>query len=345
MGKNPAPKLILIIVLVVVGIFLLFAGVVSTIYIARKVRILPTDMTGGTSLVYAIDTRGLSEEEKKDLSRRMIAVLQRRIDPANIQNLVWRPLGNTRFEIQIPPASFYNPNDLQRMLKGAGILEFRILPTLGHEKVDSDEMTGYAESLREKGPKYALDNKHVWCEIENINEWMGVDEQGRPFVRVLDGQQRPSVVAQFGEKHYVLASNKQGETMLHSAGGKGWRLKKAKLETDRMGRRAIGFTLDERGGKVFFTVTEKNLDRPLCVLLDGIAISAPTIQARISTEGIITGNFTQTKVEDIVNKLNAGCLPARLIEQPISVKIIGPPIGADNHDKGTAIEGNSSKDK
>lgn len=67
MGKNPAPKLVLIIVLVVGGIFLLFAGVVSTIYIARKVWILTTDMTGGTSLVYTIDTRGLSEEEKKDL--------------------------------------------------------------------------------------------------------------------------------------------------------------------------------------------------------------------------------------------------------------------------------------
>ena len=36
----------------------------------------------------------------------------------------------------------------------------------------------------------------------------------------------------------------------------------------------------------------------------------------------------------MVNKLNAGSLPARLIEQPISVKSIGPSIGADNRDKG-----------
>jgi SecD/SecF fusion protein len=36
----------------------------------------------------------------------------------------------------------------------------------------------------------------------------------------------------------------------------------------------------------------------------------------------------------MVNKLNAGSLPARLIEQPISVKTIGPSIGADNRDKG-----------
>ena len=36
----------------------------------------------------------------------------------------------------------------------------------------------------------------------------------------------------------------------------------------------------------------------------------------------------------MVSKLNAGSLPARLIEQPISVKTIGPSIGADNAAKG-----------
>ena len=546
MDKNVAPKAVLIIVLVVVAAW--------TLYPPSKTLKPGPDLGGGTSLIYEIDTQGLEPEEKKGLSQRTITVLQRRIDPANIQNIIWRPLGNTRFEIQMPLASaearvkrqdyekalkellaknidrarvmrslqgpveqrtedfndfaqgdpnrltildtlatvyderkdlqgerdklysklktpegiisitgldldeiklrlgdwikldeqeltkalkeflgsednldlltryvkiyaewaevveqltepetgkneqyenakkdldklnlteeqinfcleipvksvkrsqsieklkadfadradkidnvvaafdeyrpfrgrLDDPKDLQRMLKGAGILEFRILPTLGHEKVDSDEMTGYVKSLREKGPKYASDNKHKWCEVENISEWMGVNEEGRPFVTVKDGQDRPSVIGQFGNKYYVLASNKQDEVMLHSADEKDWTLK-AYPTSDRMGRRAIGFTLDERGGRVFFKVTGKNLDRPLCVLLDGIAISAPTIQARISTQGIITGSFTRTKVEDMVNKLNAGSLPARLIEQPISVKTIGPSIGADNRDKG-----------
>jgi len=535
MGKNLAPKLVLIIVLVVVAAW--------TLYPPSKTLKPGPDLGGGTSLIYEIDTQGLKERDKKDLAQRMIKVYRRRIDPANIQNIIWRPLGNTRFEIQMPLASaetrvkrlsykealdellakninrarvmrslqgpveqriedfndfaqgdpnrltiletlakayderrdlqnkrdtllseletsekemssegldpnevklnvadwsildvneladslkeFAEPNehveilseyvkkysdwaevvnrltepetgkndqyenakkdldklnltedqikfvlemssksakrretlkmlkaefadraeeidnvvavfdeyrpfkgrlddpkDLQRMLKGAGVLEFRILPTQGHPEVDMDEMANYIESLKVKGPKYASDNKHIWCEVENINEWAAADEQ-----------KRPSIVGQFGEKYYVLASNKRDEIILHSAGENDWRLK-ANPTTDRMGRRAIGFTLDERGGKVFFTVTDKNLDRPLCVLLDGIAISAPTIQARIRTQGIITGSFTQTEVEDMVNKLNAGSLPARLIEQPISVKTIGPSIGADNRDKG-----------
>ena len=65
-----------------------------------------------------------------------------------------------------------------------------------------------------------------------------------------------------------------------------------------------------------------------------MAISAPNIHSRIYTNGQIMGTFTQTQVEDLVTKLNAGSLPARLIEQPISVKTIGPSIGADNLQKG-----------
>ena len=33
-----------------------------------------------------------------------------------------------------------DPKDLQRMLKGSGILEFRILPVIGQPGVDADEM-------------------------------------------------------------------------------------------------------------------------------------------------------------------------------------------------------------
>ncbi|GAG75121.1 unnamed protein product, partial [marine sediment metagenome] len=68
-----------------------------------------------------------------------------------------------------------DPKDLQRMLKGAGILEFRILPQAGQPDVDMDEMVAYVETLRTKGPKYASDSKYVWCEIENIDQWKNPD--------------------------------------------------------------------------------------------------------------------------------------------------------------------------
>jgi SecD/SecF fusion protein len=534
MNKNLTWKIILIIVLVVLAAW--------TLYPPSKTLKPGIDLAGGTSLIYEIDTHGLQETEKRDLAQRMITVLRRRIDPANIQNLIWRPQGSTRFEIQMPLASaeartkrqnyessldellaknvsrskimrsldmpveeraeafkdfaqadpnrlsiletlatvyderkdlqnqrdslesklktqnlkleaagleleninknrtnwaklnekqladtlraftdandnielltgyvktytewstvvnqltdpdkntkykdairtidqlnltedqlniclelpikspdrrgkiaelktdfpdrvgeidnvvaafdeYYpfrgrldDPKDLQRMLKGAGILEWRILPTQGHPSVDMDQMAGYVEKLTEKGPKYASDAQYVWCEIENIEEW-----------RAVDNDKRLSIAAQFGDKYYVLAGNTTNEAMLHRPGERDWKLERANPTTDQIGRRAIGFTLDGIGGKLFAKITGENVGRPLCILLDSIAISAPNISEMIRGQGIITGSFTQTQVEDMVNKLNAGSLPARLIEQPISVNTIGPSIGADNRDQG-----------
>jgi len=532
MSKNLTWKIVLIIVLVVLATW--------TLYPPNKTLKPGIDLAGGTSLIYEIDTHGLKEADKKDLSQKLITVLRRRIDPANIQNLIWRPLGSTRFEIQMPLASaearqkrqnyekaeanllaknlstakimrslknppaeraeLFNefaqqdpnrlailntlatandereelkakrdalysdreateaimssagldlnkinenisnwagltdqelsesiiaftdvndnrdllvgyvknytewsgvsdqfleknaqyiearkaidklnlnkdqldfclempeksskrlgqieklktnfpdrideinsvitafdeyrpfrgrlddPKDLQRMLKGAGILEYRILPTQGHPEVDMDQMAGYIERLKEIGPRSASDNQYVWCEIENFEEWKAADREGRP-----------AITEAFGDKYFVLASNKTDESMLHGPGKKEWKLERSNPTTDDMGRRAIGFLLDDRGGNQFFKLTGKNIDRPLCILLDEIAISAPNIETRIRRQGAITGNFTQTAVEDMVNKLNAGSLPARLIEQPISVNTIGPSIGAENRDQG-----------
>jgi SecD/SecF fusion protein len=97
MNKNLTPKIVLIIVLVALATWTLFPP--------SKTLMPGIDLAGGTSLIYEIDTVGLQEAEKKDLAQRMITVLRRRIDPANIQNLLWRPQGNSRFEIQMPLAS------------------------------------------------------------------------------------------------------------------------------------------------------------------------------------------------------------------------------------------------
>ncbi len=542
MNKNLTLKAVLVFVLVVVAAW--------TLYPPNKTLKPGIDLAGGTSLIYEIDTHGMAETEKTELSQKMITVLRRRIDPANIQNLIWRPQGNTRFEIQMPLASkearqkrqayetaetnlleknvsrsrimrsldrpseernklfdgfakgdlnrltilenlasvydnrkelrssrdtlyskiestenklqsagvnldrvksqignwiklndeqlqntindftdanetrqiltdyaatftewsevvnqltevnsqykdarrsidqlnlskdqmdvilgknpesserkenirilkeyfpdrvseidmvvaaydsyspykgrLDDPKDLQRMLKGAGILEFRILPTRGHPDVDTSELDLYVESLREKGPGYASDNKYTWCEVENINDW-GTIEMGQLVIRMSDNEGRPVVVEPFGDKYYVLTSNQQDDTMLHNLASKEWKLERSSPSTDEMGRRAVGFLLDNRGGSLFSNLTRDNVGRPLCMLLDGIAISAPNISEQIGRQGIIRGNFTQTEVSDMVNKLNAGSLPARLIEQPISVNTIGPSIGADNRDQG-----------
>ncbi|MCI0498460.1 MAG: protein translocase subunit SecD [Planctomycetales bacterium] len=207
-----------------------------------------------------------------------------------------------------------DPEDLKRMLKGSGVLEFRILPT--GEEGNATELEAYREALTSKGPKLASDSRHVWCLIEDPAAWNG-----------------GGVTGTFGEKIYVLCSNQPNEKMLHG-GDKKWKLKKAYPTSDEQGRRAIGFTFDDVAANRFFAITSNNIGKPLAILLDDQVISAPRINSAIRSSGIITGSFSQVEVADMVNKLNAGSFPARLSEVPISEKSISATIGKDNRDKG-----------
>ena len=222
--------------------------------------------------------------------------------------------------------SLDDPKDLLRMLKGAGVLEFRILPTYDGQDLPQDEQAYFVESLKAKGPKEASTAKYIWCELE--------DSSDEALGKWVSPNGTRGIVGKFGGKRYVLACKEKGKTLLRSSGEKPWKLERAAPSSDDMGRRAIAFSLNERGAVLFAKLTGDNIERPLCILLDDIAITAPNISTRIAGSGIITGTFTNTEVEDMVNKLNAGSLPARLIEQPISIKTIGPSIGEENRTKG-----------
>lgn len=204
-----------------------------------------------------------------------------------------------------------DPEDLKRMLKGAGVLEFRILPTL--DSGNRQELMAYVDALTTKGPKQASDSRYMWFEIEDPQHW----------------PENLGITGTFGQKKYVLASNQDNEVMLQK-GPRRWKLKRAYPTTDDQGRRAIGFTFDEVAANLFYNLTSTHIGKPLCILLDDRAISAPSINSAIRSQGIITGRFTQTEVEDMVNKLNAGSFPARLSDVPISEKTIGATLGADN---------------
>src|SRR5262245_22296965 len=59
------------------------------------------DLGGGHSLIFEIDTSGTGVEED-NLAEKVMTTLKQRVDPQGQRNLVWRPIGKNRLEIQIP---------------------------------------------------------------------------------------------------------------------------------------------------------------------------------------------------------------------------------------------------
>ncbi len=94
----------------------------------------------------------------------------------------------------------------------------------------------------------------------------------------------------------------------------------------------VGFEFDQVGKAKFGRLTERNIGKPLAIILDGVLYSAPIIRDRIPGKGIIEGNFTQDEINDLIAVMRAGSLPADLeLEMETTV---GPSLGADSIRKG-----------
>ena len=108
---------------------------------------------------------------------------------------------------------------------------------------------------------------------------------------------------------------------------------------DQNGAPAVAFNLTDAGSSRFFALTTNNAPvgsrtRQLGIVLDDKLLSAPSIQSPIRKEGRITGRFTREEVEDLVQILKAGQLPAALTPQPIAENQIDPTLGKDTITKG-----------
>jgi preprotein translocase subunit SecD len=105
-------------------------------------------------------------------------------------------------------------------------------------------------------------------------------------------------------------------------------LRNARVSVDENNRPAVSFTLSNEGGRKFGKVSGENVGRQLAIILDGRVQSAPTLESRITTEGRITGSFTQDEVQNLSLILRSGALPATLTY--LQERTIGPTLGADS---------------
>ena len=236
-------------------------------------------------------------------------------------------------------ADLEDPSDLKRRIKGAGVLEFRIL---ADRNAGSPGMTGapvepigkYTDQLAQMGPRTKAGDKYRWFPIDDIVRFAHV-KNIEEFERVKDLPGQP-ITADYTGQYYVLMHNDPEFYMLPgSTPGRTWKLTQAHPDQNPMtGENVVSFTLDARGGRLFGDLTGNNVKRLLCIVLDSKAVSYATINERITERCQISGRFRPEQVADMVRILEAGSLPARLKETPLAEKTIGPSLGETNRANG-----------
>ncbi len=107
-------------------------------------------------------------------------------------------------------------------------------------------------------------------------------------------------------------------------------IKNARVDFDSVtGKPQVSIEFTEEGGNIFETLTGKNIGKPLAIFLDDEPIEMPIVQGKISGgKAQITGNYSLETARALVERFNAGALPAPITL--INQETISAELGSDS---------------
>lgn len=290
-------RLLLVAVVVFVALFLVFPV---------KGRInLGLDLKGGAHIVLQAKDTAESKVSEDSLER-LLAVLRNRVDQFGVAEPVIQREGADRIIVDLPGVQ--DPDAALELIGKTALLEFRavvtstspIPPAAERKNYDSDAEFERAQSRWDEAVK-AIDVQKEELERQSASVEGGV-------------------VAKADEGRFYLL----GPVLV---GGKD--LIDAKPQYDHLGRPVVALAFSSEGAKLFDTATFANVGKQLAIVLDGVVISAPVVQERITGGNAqISGRFSAEEASRLSIMLRAGALPVAV--DVIENRSVGPSLGEDS---------------
>jgi SecD/SecF fusion protein len=229
-----------------------------------------------------------------------------------------------------------DPGDLQRLLRGAGVLTMHIMAT----EDDDPEIPQLRAGLRERGPGNVISPSFAWFKINKLENWYeseaardAILADAESYFRDVYTTQEGGLVAEnYGGEVYLLGWIAPDMSMGRSETE--WRVTGAGVTQDDLGRPAVRFDLDPVGARLMADMSERNVNRSMGVALDNEIYTAPNINSKLGGSIRITGQFSQAEIQYLVRVLGAGSLQAKLGSEPLSINTLGPALGKDNLRRG-----------
>lgn len=113
----------------------------------------------------------------------------------------------------------------------------------------------------------------------------------------------------------------------------GQHLQRAQVVIDpTISKPQIEIQFNVEGARLFEEISEKNVGKPLAILLDGALVSAPVVQEKITGgRAVISGQFTIPEAQNLAGLLNAGALPVPV--KIASQQTVGASLGLNSLNK------------
>ncbi|MCE5267082.1 MAG: protein translocase subunit SecD [Planctomycetaceae bacterium] len=283
---------------------------------------LGIDLRGGALLVYEVD-QTQQKGEPVDMDK-LATAITRRVNPGGQKEVTVRKYGTQGIEIIVPEQDEAEVARIERIISQTGELQFRIL-------ADANDPKGDAKAIIEKAMADPSKVKITDRQGKLLAWWAPVkpgEEKSFSGPGYAGVARRMRKIGNRDVMEILLLNDFYNVT--------GQYLTSARPSQDRQGRPSVNFNFNNAGGKLFGELTSShlpveamNFTYKLAVVLDNELYSAPSIQSTITDSGEITGSFTTQEVNDLVNVLDAGRLPAALTKDPISKLYSGPTLGQD----------------
>lgn len=301
MMKRDKWRLVLVLAVVVIAAFIAFP-------IQGKVR-LGLDLRGGVHIV--LQAKGTpGNPVTSDSIERLLAVLRSRIDQYGIAEPVIQRQGEDRVAIDLP--GIEDPEAALDLIGRTAILEFR--------QVLGESPRVPAEPIRSN-----YDNDEQFKAAQG--RWQQAKDEVDSYINQMKDavKSNPDIIVGKGEEG--------GAYLLGKAYVSGKDLTKADTTFDQFSKAAVSLKFNAGGAKLFDEATAANVGKQIAIVLDGIVISAPVVQQRISGgEAQITGKFSTAEANRLAIMLRAGALPVAV--EILENRSVGPTLGADSVKEG-----------
>jgi len=115
-----------------------------------------------------------------------------------------------------------------------------------------------------------------------------------------------------------------------NTGLSGEHLERADVQFEsEFGEPQIGLEFNDEGKELFSQITERNVNKPVAIFLDGMPLSTPRVNEPIREgKAVITGTFTIQEAKQLVRDLNSGALPVPI--KLINQQTVGATLGSQS---------------
>ncbi|OFV89488.1 MAG: protein-export membrane protein SecD, partial [Acidobacteria bacterium RIFCSPHIGHO2_12_FULL_67_30] len=231
----------------------------------------------------------LQAQLRQEAQRNSIETIRQRVDALGVSEPTIAEHGRGEWEILVQLPGVDDPARVKSILQSTAMLEIKLV---------------------EDGPYSS--------ETEALAKTGGILPPDSMLLREAPGARG----AQAGGLQWYIVSRTSVVT------GRDLRSARSEPNPERPGAYQISFSLSRDGAARFGPFTERNVGRPLAVVLDNRIQSVAEIQSRIDDAGRITGTFTLQQASDLALVLRSGSLPASI--RYLEERTVGPSLGADS---------------